>query len=50
MKVYKLLFRKGKYAIYDYDLDQWVEVTKDELLKFIEAVTTVLEVVMKNGN
>ena len=39
MKVYKLLFHKGKYAIYDYDLDQWVEVTKDDLLKFLEAVT-----------
>lgn len=45
MKVYKILFRKGKYALYDFELDQWVEVTKDELLKFIEAVTTVLEVI-----
>ena len=39
MRVYKILFRKGKYALYDYELDQWVSITIDELLKFLEAVT-----------
>ena len=39
MRVYKILMHKGKYALYDYDLDQWIEVTEKQFLKFLEAVT-----------